>query len=179
MSVQTRLACSRKRWSWTTRYADIEGCQRAINLVLWSPQFCSTRLNSDGWINLGKIWTPWRESQVHCGQRQACRRKKQASSSKSVGHMSYAYMCMHRTCMVIRDHLPCIHRPIRLHNGIVLIIRLIDHHAIQDWDRWRPLEKPTMINQCSSYAIADDYWTARTDNHKITILLPHCQYWYD
>ena len=36
------------------------------------------------------------------------------------------------TYMVIRDHLPCIHRPIRLHNGIVLIIRLIDHHAIQD-----------------------------------------------
>jgi len=40
-------------------------------------------------------------------------------------------------------------------------------------------EKPTMINQCSNYATADDYWTARADNHKITMLLPYCQYWYD
>ena len=26
---------------------------------------------------------------------------------------------------------------------------------------------------------ADDYWTARIDNHKIMLLPLHCQYWYD
>ena len=36
-------------------------------------------------------------------------------------------------------------------------------------------EKPTMINQCSNYATADDYWIARTDNHKIMMLLPRCR----
>ena len=52
-----------------------------------------------------------------------------------------------------------------------------DCHSVHDPDQRRLLEK-TCTHGEYKYT-ADDYWTTRIDNHKITLLPLHCQYWYD
>ena len=50
---------------------------------------------------------------------------------------------------------------------MLLVIRI-------DGNYWR--RHARMVN--TKYT-ADDYWTARTDNHKVMVLQPRCRCWYD
>ena len=56
---------------------------------------------------------------------------------------------------------------------------IITQEGVQGSDIIQRGYKKPMISQCSSYATADDYWTARIDNRKIMMLPLRYRCWYD